>query len=106
MPDPNSPETQLPEAPLPADLRFLKLLVGTLAGVMIVGLVLITGLLVTRLNAFNPLPTLPDSVILPEDVTPSAVTFANDWLVVVGTQGDILLYERSGGAPVQRVPAP
>lgn len=93
------------DTPLPADLRFLKILVGTLAGVMIVGLVTIVGLLVTRLGSLAPLPQLPQSIELPDGVSPSAVTFAQDWLVVVGTQGDILLYSRDGGTPVQHIPA-
>ncbi|HHX89647.1 MAG TPA: hypothetical protein GX700_07725, partial [Paracoccus sp.] len=40
-----------PPGPLPPDLRFLKLLVTTLAGVMILGLVTIVALLVIRLTA-------------------------------------------------------
>ncbi|PVH29892.1 DUF6476 family protein [Pararhodobacter oceanensis] len=92
--------------PLPPDLRFLKFLVTTLAGVMILGLLTITVLLVTRLGTPVPLPELPESVILPQGTTPAAVTFAQDWLVVVTDAGEILLYPRSGGAPVSRMPLP
>ena len=94
------------DPPLPADLRFLKLLTATLAAVMIVGLIAIVGLLVTRLGASRPLPALPDSVILPPGARAAAVTFANDWLVVVTDDGAILLFDRDGGAPVSSLPAP
>ena len=91
---------------LPADLRFLKLLVTTLAGVMIVGLIAIIGLLVTRLGAPAPLPGLPASVILPPGARPEAVTFARNWLVVVTQDGTILLYAPQGGNPVSTLPLP
>ncbi|MCW1933977.1 DUF6476 family protein [Pararhodobacter zhoushanensis] len=92
--------------PLPADLRFLKLLVTTLAGVMIVGLVTITGLLVTRLSTPAPLPVLPETISLPDGATAAAVTFARDWLVVVTEGGEVLLYGAQGGAPVSITPLP
>mgnify|MGYP006998096091 FL=1 len=91
---------------LPPELRFLKLLVTTLAGVMIVGLVAIVGLLVTRLGTTPPLPELPAGVILPEGATPAAITFARDWYVVVTEDGEILLYARTGGDPVSRTTLP
>jgi len=91
---------------LPADLRFLKLLVTTLAAVMIVGLLAIIGLLVTRLGAPAPLPALPASVILPQGAQAAAVTFARTWLVVVTEDGTVLLYAPSGGAPVSTLSLP
>ncbi|MCB1390752.1 MAG: hypothetical protein KDK12_16685 [Rhodobacteraceae bacterium] len=91
---------------LPRDLRFLKILVTTLTAVMIVGLVTVVGLLVTRLTADPPLPSLPASIELPEGAVPSAVTFARDWLVVVTGDGDVLLYRPEGGAPVSRTRLP
>lgn len=94
------------DPPTPPDLRFLKLLTGTLSAVMILGLIAIVALLVTRLGTAPPLPALPDSVILPVGARPAAVTFANDWLVVVTDDGAILLYDRDGGTPRQQVPAP
>lgn len=91
---------------LPADLRFLKLLVITLTAVMIVGLVTVVALLVTRLTTAAPLPVLPASVELPEGAVPEAVTFARDWLVVVTEAGEVLLYAPEGGAPRSRVALP
>jgi hypothetical protein len=91
-------------APLPPDLRFIKALVTTLTAVLIFGLLAIVWLLVTRLGTAPPtLPALPDSVILPPDARPAAVTFARDWLVVVTDAGEVLVYPRAGGAPVSRV---
>lgn len=91
---------------LPADLRFLKVLVTVLTAVMIVGLVTVVGLLVTRLTMAPPLPELPASVELPEGAVPEAVTFARDWLVVVTDSGEVLLYAPTGGAPLSRVALP
>jgi hypothetical protein len=93
-------------APLPADLRFLKVLVTALAGVMMLGLLTIVWLLVTRLGAPTPLPTLPDTIALPDDARPAAVTFARDWLVVVTETGEILLYDRDSGSLHHRTQAP
>mgnify|MGYP003645518078 CR=1 FL=1 len=81
--------------PLPPDVRFLKILVGTLAGVMIFGLLTITGLLVTRLGTPAPLPNLPDSITLPDNARAEAVTFARAWLIVVTDQNTVLLYDRA-----------
>ena len=93
-----------PKAPLPFDLRLLRVLVLVLMVVMILGLLTLLWLLVTRLSpAAAPLPALPDSVILPEDARPAAVTFSRDWLVVVTEGGEVLLYPGDGGRPVARV---
>jgi hypothetical protein len=90
--------------PLPPDLRLLRVLVPALMVVMIAGLLAIVWVLVTRLGApARPLPGLPPAVILPEGARPAAVTFAQDWLVVVTEAGEILLYSPEGGQPVQRV---
>lgn len=89
--------------PLPPDLRLLRVLVPALMVVMIGGLLAIVWLLVTRLGAGPPLPTLPQAVILPDGARPAAVTFARDWLVVVTEGGEIFLYRPEGGAPVQRL---
>lgn len=104
----SSPETPSDDdtPQLPADLRFLKILVTTLTAVMIVGLVTLVGLLVTRLTGAAPLPVLPETVQLPEGAVPEAVTFARHWLVVVTEAGEVLLYAPEGGAPRSRVTLP
>ena len=83
-------------AALPPDLRFLKLLVTVLAGVMILGLVAIVTLLVIRLNAPAPLPQLPDQISLPAGAQVEAVTFARSYTVVVTAQGQVLVYDKVG----------
>ncbi len=76
-------------------LRWLRILVTSLAAVMGLGVLVIAALLWLRLSE-APLPELPDSVTLPEGATPAAVTFARDWLVVVTETGEVLLYDRQG----------
>lgn len=91
---------------LPGDLRFLKWLTGALAGVMIVGLVIIVALLVTRLRPMPPeppaLPVLPDTLDLPAGLVPEAVTFGPGWIAVVAGP-EILIFAPEGGAPRQRL---
>ncbi|MCI5096463.1 MAG: DUF6476 family protein [Rhodobacteraceae bacterium] len=89
MSDPSTPE--LPEPP---QLRFLRLLVTTLTVVMIGGLLVVIGLLVTRLNA-DDIP-LPAEINLPDSTTPEAVTIGATWIAVVS--GDqILILDRESG---------
>ncbi|WP_318013721.1 DUF6476 family protein [Paracoccus sp. DMF] len=83
-----------PEEALPM-LRWLRLLVTSLAVVMGLGVLVIAALLWLRLSE-APLPDLPESVALPEGAKPAAVTFARDWLVVVTETGEVLLYDRQG----------
>lgn len=85
-----------PAPTLPPDLRFLKLLVTTLAGVMIVGLVAIVALLVIRLQQPSALPALPPSINLPAGAQPEAVTFARSYTVVVTDQGQVLVFDKAG----------
>lgn len=76
-------------------LRWLRLLVTSLAVVMGLGVLVIAALLWLRLSE-APLPDLPESVALPHGAKPAAVTFARDWLVVVTETGEVLLYDRQG----------
>ncbi|MFN3955381.1 MAG: DUF6476 family protein [Pararhodobacter sp.] len=87
-----------PPDPTPPDLRFLKLLVSSLAGVMIIGLVTIVALLVIRLGAAPAPLALPANIALPEGARMQAVTLAPDWVAVVTEDGEILLYDRISGA--------
>ena len=91
---------------LPGDLRFLKWLTGLLAGVMIVGFLVIVGLLVTRLWPVPvvpaPLPVLPASIELPDGVRPEAVTFGQGWIAVVAGD-ELLVFSPEGGPPRQRL---
>jgi hypothetical protein len=95
MSDPSTPE--LPEPP---QLRFLRLLVTTLTVVMIGGLLVVIGLLVTRLNA-DDVP-LPAEITLPDGSSPDAVTFGATWIAVVS--GDrILILDRETGQIRQEI---
>ena len=88
------------DTPPPPELRFLKLLVTTLTAVLIVGLVAILSLLTIRLAA--PPPTLsldlPEQISLPEDAEAQAVTLSADWIIILTTDDEVLLFERSSGA--------
>ena len=83
-----------PEEALPM-LRWLRILVTSLAVVMGVGVLAIAALLWLRLSE-APLPELPPEIALPEGARAAAVTFARDWIVVVTEAGEVLLYDRQG----------
>lgn len=94
-------ETPAP-LPEPANLRFLRLLVTVLAGVMILGIAAVVGLLALRLSV-PPRPTLPDQVQLPEGVRAEAVTFGAGWYAVVTDADTILIFDSATGALRQSV---
>ncbi|PQO22020.1 hypothetical protein C2I36_15265 [Rhodobacteraceae bacterium WD3A24] len=96
-------ETPPPEAP-PPELRFLKLLVTTLAGVMILGLLVVIVLLVIRLRQPAPAPlALPAEIELPDGARVEAFTQSADWYGVVTEGGEIFIFDRATGALRQRV---
>lgn len=76
-------------------LRWLRLLVTSLAVVMGLGVLAVVAILWLRLSD-APLPELPDTIALPQGAKPAAVTFARDWVVVVTDGGAVLLYDRQG----------
>ncbi len=76
-------------------LRWLRVLVTSLAAVMGIGVLVIAALLWLRLSE-APLPELPPEIALPERARAAAVTFARDWIVVVTEAGEVLLYDRQG----------
>lgn len=80
----------------PATLKFLARLVTVLTATMIVGVLVITGLLVTRLQrADTPAPALPAAITLPEGMTARAVTMGGDWYAVVTTDDRIVIFDRA-----------
>ena len=81
---------------MPADVRFLKILVAGLAVVMGAGIVALVALMWIRLGAVPALPHLPEAIVLPDGAKADAVTFARNWIVVVTETGEILLFERTG----------
>jgi hypothetical protein len=96
--DTNTPTDEDPDFP---QLRFLRVLVTVLAGVMILGLLVLITLIVIRFRTppAAPVPTLPAAITLPEGAMPQAVTAGQGWFLVVTEDGRALIYDASG-APV------
>lgn len=85
----------------PANLRFLRLLVTGLTGIMIVGLVVVVALIVIRLNADGP--TMPSEITLPEGISATALTIGEGWWAVVTDDKRILIYDQMTGTLRQSV---
>lgn len=91
-----------------ATLRWLRWLVTGLALTMGVGILVIAALLWVRLGpgggapAMVPatvpgqIPQLPAGFMLPDGVRATAVTFSQDWVVVVSDAGEVLIFDQSG----------
>ncbi|CUH76341.1 hypothetical protein SAMN04488093_102733 [Tropicibacter naphthalenivorans] len=89
----SSPEPE--ELPEPASLRFLRVLVTVLTGVMIAGITLILGLIwMSYSNARAP---LPEVITLPDGTEATAYTQGNDWYAVVTAEDEILIFDRATG---------
>lgn len=86
---------------LPASLRWLKTLVIVLTTVMIVGIVLLVGTMIVKLN--TTAPPLPDAITLPNGTKATAFTQGDTWYAVVTTGNEILIFDRTTGALRQRV---
>jgi len=98
-------------ASLPPDLVFLKRLVTILTVTMILGLIIVIGLLVTRLSQMKQVaaPLLPADIQLPAGTSARAVTMGPGWIAVVTDGNEILILDGTTGALRQRVaitPAP
>jgi hypothetical protein len=91
----------LPRPEEPANLKFLRLLVTTLTAVMIVGVIVVIGLLVTRLRDDGP--ALPDRIALPDGAAATAFTQGNGWYAVVTDDDRILIFNRLTGALQQEI---
>ncbi|MEY8098219.1 DUF6476 family protein [Falsihalocynthiibacter sp. S25ZX9] len=91
-----APETEIE---LPANLKFLRVLVTILTATMIAGLVVVIVLLVTRFPDKETLSgtnssILPSEITLPEGVVARAFTQGSDWYAIVTDQDQILIYDR------------
>ena len=97
----------LPEPEEPANLKFLRRLVTILTGTMIVGVVVIIGLLVMRINGkpapVSTGPELPASIALPEGAQATAFTMGKGWYAVVTDGDEILIYDADSGTLRQRI---
>lgn len=85
----------------PSLVRYLKLLVTALAGVMIVGLVAVISLLVIRLQA--DVPPLPSRITLPEGTKAQSYTQGENWFAVVTEDERILIFARDGATLLQEI---
>ena len=103
----SDPGPDLPDLPEPPGLRFLRLLVTVLTGVMIAGIVLILALIWLRYS--NSRAPLPEVITLPGGATATAFTQGPDWYAVVTDGEEILIFDRATGALRQSIaiaPAP
>lgn len=85
----------------PANLRFLRRLVTVLTVVMICGVLVVIGLLVTRLG--RDAPVLPASISLPDGAAPRAFTQGEGWYAVVTDRNQIVIFDRLTGKITQTV---
>ena len=76
-------------------------MVTVLTTVMILGVVVVIGLLVTRLTRDTPI--LPYEITLPDGAKAVAFTQAADWYAIVTDAGEILVFDRMSGALRQTV---
>ncbi len=81
----------------PANLKFLRRLVTALTGTMIVGVVVIIGLLVMRINAKPATQLHPEGITLPAGHNASGYFVGDGWYAVVTTGNDILIYDLETG---------
>lgn len=70
---------------------------------MICGVVVVVGLLVTRLNREPAALPLPDQITLPDGARAQAFTQGASWYAVVTTDDRILIFSRETGAQVQEI---
>lgn len=91
---------------LSSDLRLIRRLVVVLTSVLIVGVIVIVGLLVTRLGLAPAPLALPDAITLPENARPEAITLARDWVLVLSDEGELLLFGRTDGVLRHRLTLP
>ncbi len=92
---------ETPEPAEPANLRFLRLLVTGLTGIMIVGLLVVVALIVIRLSETGP--TMPSEIMLPEGVNATALTIGEGWWAVVTDDNRILIYDQMTSALRQSI---
>ncbi len=79
----------------PPNLKFLRRLVTVLTATMILGLIVLIGLIVIRLQ--TPSITLPGQVNLPEGVTATAYTQGQGWFAVVTDRNTIMIFDGQSG---------
>jgi hypothetical protein len=93
--------TETPEPVEPANLRFLRQLITVLTVVMIGGLVVVVGLLVTRFYSAGP--EMPESIELPDGSEATAFTRGDNWYAVVTKNNQILIFDALTGQLKQTI---
>lgn len=102
MDTPQDPETENTTQPeLPADLKFLRLLITGLTGTMILGLVVLIAVIVIRFR--DPAVDFPTSLTLPDGATATAYTQTKRWQAIVTEDDRILIYNRATGDLMQEI---
>ncbi len=90
-----------PQPEEPANLRFLRQLVTVLTAVMIGGLLLVVGLIVTRF--YGQGPDMPASITLPNGSEATAFTRGEGWYAVVTGHQSILIFDDVTGQLKQTI---
>jgi len=90
------------ELPEPANLRFLRRLVTALTLTMIFGLVAIFAVLVMRFSPDTSVK-LPSVISLPDGKTATAFTKGEDWLAIVTSDREILIFDEAGETLIQTI---
>ncbi|MDG1448574.1 MAG: DUF6476 family protein [Ascidiaceihabitans sp.] len=85
----------------PANLRFLRRLVTVLTATMLIGVVVVVGLLVTRLSSKGP--DLPEMITLPDGSEATAFTQGDTWYAIVTSGNEVLIYNRTDGTLKQTI---
>ncbi len=100
MPNDKTPLDDDGAAPVPG-LRLLRGLVTALSVTMIIGMVIVTSLLVMRLQSKPPL--LPEEISLPDGATATAITTNSDWVLVLDQNQQLHVFDRLSGTLHQTV---
>lgn len=92
------------DAPLPPNLRFLRVLVTVLTAVMILGVITIVVLLVIRLSDVSaPVFVHPDAFAVPEGVGLVGYSVVNGHVVLVGDDGVIRVFSNDTQVLVEEI---
>ncbi|MBU2866982.1 hypothetical protein KO497_08315 [Pacificibacter marinus] len=88
-----------------AGLTLMRRLVTSLLVVMILGFLLLIGLLVTRFPTMDASVSfdLPENIALPAGATAQNFTRGADWVAIVTTDNQILIFDATSGALRQTV---
>jgi hypothetical protein len=68
---------------------------------MLIGVVVVVGLLVTRLSSKGP--DLPEMITLPDGSEATAFTQGDTWYAIVTSGNEVLIYNRTDGTLKQTI---